>query len=75
MQADFLVLGADEVVDNVGARGGPARVAEPLVADETLDYARGIEDAAIGTSVLGKILEQGGVGFIADAVEKREAIL
>lgn len=30
VKADFFVLGANEVVDDVGARGGAAGVAEPL---------------------------------------------
>ena len=52
MQRDLLVLGADEVVDNVGTGSGSAGIAEPLVADKTLDNARGVEDAAIGASML-----------------------
>ena len=47
VQGDLLVLGADEVVHDVRAGRGPARVAEPLVADQTLDDAGWVVDAAV----------------------------
>lgn len=69
MQTDLFVFGADEVVDNVGARGGTARVAEPLVADETFDYAGRVEDATVGASVFGQAKKRCRIRFISDAVE------
>lgn len=47
MQRDLLVLGANEVVNDVRTRGRAARVAEPLVADEALDDAGGVVDTAV----------------------------
>lgn len=47
MEGDFLVLGADEVVDDVGAGGRSAAVAEPALAEEALDDARRIVDTAV----------------------------
>jgi hypothetical protein len=47
VQLHFLVASADEVVDDM--RGGriATGAAEPLLADEALDYAGGIVDAAV----------------------------
>lgn len=38
MQNDFLMLGSNEMVDNVGCRGVAAGVAKPLGANKTLDH-------------------------------------
>lgn len=37
MKYDFFVLGANEMVDNMGGRRVSARVAEPLGANQALD--------------------------------------
>lgn len=47
MQLDFLVAGADEVVDDVRRRSVAAGAAEPLVAAEALDDAAGVVDPTV----------------------------
>jgi hypothetical protein len=47
VQGDLFVLGTDEVVDDVRAGRGTARVAEPLVADQALDDAGWVVNAAV----------------------------
>lgn len=47
MQLDFLVAGADEMVDNVRGRRVAAGTAEPLAAGKALDDAAGVVDAAV----------------------------
>jgi hypothetical protein len=47
VQLDFLVPGADQVVDDVGGGGVAAGAAEPLVAGQALYDAGGIVYAAV----------------------------
>ena len=42
MQSDFLVLGSDQVVDNVRPRRVASRVAEPTLTDVAVDLRIGI---------------------------------
>jgi hypothetical protein len=48
VQLDFLVAGADQVVDNVRRRRVAAGTAEPSAASQALDDAASVVDAAIG---------------------------
>lgn len=41
MQNDLFMLGADQVVDDMGSRCVSSRVAEPLATNGALDDARG----------------------------------
>jgi hypothetical protein len=53
MQNDFLVLGTNEVVDDVRGRSVAAGVAEPFCADETFDDGcRGVDTTVAATDPL-----------------------
>lgn len=47
MQLDFLVAGADQMVDDVRRRRVATGTAEPLAAGQTLDDAPGVVDATV----------------------------
>ena len=43
----------DQVIDDMRGRCIPASAAEPLATGETLDYATGVMNAAVSTSISG----------------------
>jgi hypothetical protein len=47
VELDFLVAGANQVVDDVRGGSVAAGAAEPLVAGQALDDAGGVVDAAV----------------------------
>lgn len=49
MQDHFLVLGPNQMIDDVGRRGVSARVAEPFRANKALDDRSWGMDAAVTT--------------------------
>ena len=53
MQSDFLVLGSDQVVDNVRPRRVASRVAEPTLTDVAVDLRIGVS-SDIGFAVRGE---------------------
>ena len=53
MQSDFLVLGSDQVVDNVRPRRVASRVAEPTLTDVAVDLRIRIS-SDIGFAVRGE---------------------
>lgn len=57
MKAHFFMLCPNQVVDNVGARSVPPRVAEPLAAGRHVapGHASGVVDPAVPAGVLDKI--------------------
>jgi len=57
VKAHFLMLGPDQVVDNVGARGVPPRVAEPLAAGGHVapGHASGVVDPTVPAGVLHEV--------------------
>ena len=59
------MLGFDHVVDNVGAGGVAAGVAEPLLADVALDDAGGVVVAAVPARALGQGVRRLRAGVVA----------
>ena len=55
MQTDLLVLGAHEMIDDVGAARVAASVTKPFLARHTLEHRTGAVDAAVTTRVFGQI--------------------
>ena len=52
MKLDFLVASANEMIDDMRGRGVAACAAEPLLANETLDNALRIVNAAVAVTGL-----------------------
>jgi hypothetical protein len=48
VELDFLVAGANKVVDDVRGRRVATSAAEPLTAGETFDDATGVVNTAVG---------------------------
>jgi hypothetical protein len=52
VQNNLLVLGLDQVVDDMRCRGVSSGVAEPLVAGKALDMSANINESRLPTAIL-----------------------